>query len=80
MADNIIKQINVGGTTYNIRDAATAEVAAQNTIAISQTVKTINGYTYDQINGATPIVKFADTAITNTEIGELVSAIDTTGN
>ena len=68
MANAKIKKINLGGTTYDIHDEATAE-------KVDQRVATINGYAYDAVNDGT--VKFANLKISDTEINSAVEALDT---
>ena len=73
MANKKIKKINLGGTEYDIHDAATAAVAADAKASADVKVASINGYTYDQINSGT--VLFAETAILNSEIESAVANI-----
>lgn len=78
MANKKIKKINLGGTEYDIHDAATAQVAANAKASADAKVATINGYTYAQINNGS--VLFAETAITESEIDSAVDNIGTSSN
>lgn len=78
MANKKIKKINLGGTEYDIHDAATADVAAKAKASADVKVATINGYTYDQINAGQ--VLFAETAISTSEIDSAVDNIGTSSN
>ena len=73
MANKKIKKINLGGTEYDIHDAATAGVAADAKASADVKVASINGYTYAQINNGE--VLFAETAILNSEIESAVANI-----
>jgi hypothetical protein len=69
MANNKrIKKINLGGTEYDVFDAATAQRAEQN-------VNSINGYSYEDVNSGK--VQFANVAI---EDSEITGAVDGLGN
>ena len=73
MANKKIKKINLGGTEYDICDAAATDAAANAQTTADSKVATINGYAKSAIEAQT--VTFANTALTQTEIENAVTNI-----